>query len=148
MRKLKVLLLLLAVMSLYACKKTESSSDQEETTSSVNDESTEAYPDGTYCADVDYYNPNTGTRSTYTLNVEVEDNELTVIQWPNGGWLDSSHFSPEELDSDGSCSITSDVGNQYDIQITGSECSFTDDVSEDMSEDESDDNNILEDDEE
>jgi hypothetical protein len=148
MRKLKVLLVLVAIMSLYACKKTESSYDTENETSYSDNEPTDAYPDGTYCAEVDYYNPDTGTRSTYTLNVEVEDNELTVIQWPNGGWLDSSHFTPEELDSDGSCSITSDVGNQYDIQITGSECSFTDDVSEDMSEDESDDNNILEDDEE
>jgi hypothetical protein len=152
MRKLKVLLLLLAVISLFSCKKTESSYDEEQTISYSDNEPTEAYPDGTYCAEVDYYNPNTGTRSTYTLNVEVESNELTVIQWPNGGWLDSSHFSPEELDSDGTCSITSDVGNQYDIQITGSECSFTDDVSVDVSggliEDESDDNNILEDDEE
>ena len=29
------------------------------------------YPDGTYCAEVEYYNPNTGTRNTYNLDVEV-----------------------------------------------------------------------------
>jgi hypothetical protein len=40
--------------------------------------------------------------------------------------LDSSHFSSEELDSDGSCSITSFDNKQYDIQITGPECSYTD----------------------
>ena len=68
----------------------------------------------------------TGTRSTYTLNVEVESNEVTVIQWTNGGWLDSSHFSPEMLDSSGSCSFTTYDGKQYDVQITGSECSNTD----------------------
>lgn len=113
-------------MSLYACKKVESSYDQEETTSSVTDESTDAYPDGTYCANIDYYNPDTGTRSTYTLNVEVESHELTVIHWSNGGWLDSSHFNPEKLDSSGSCSFTTFDGNQYDVQITGSECSSTD----------------------
>jgi hypothetical protein len=128
MRKLKILLVLVAVISLFSCKKTESSYDQEAATSSSDDEPTEAYPDGTYCAEVDYYNPDTGTRSTYTLNVEVEDNELRVIQWPNGGWLDSSHFSSEELDSDGNCSITSFDNKQYDIQITGSECSYTDDA--------------------
>ena len=126
MRKLKVLILLVALISLFSCKKTESSYDQEETSSSVNDETTDAYPDGTYCADIEYYNPDTGTRSTYTLNVEVESHEVTVIQWSNGGWLDSSHFNPEELDSSGSCSFTTFDGNQYDVQITGSECSSTD----------------------
>lgn len=128
MRKLKALIVLVAVMSLYACKKAESSYDQEEITSSVDDESTDAYPDGTYCADIEYYNPDTGTRSTYTLNVEVENNEVIVIQWSNGGWLDSSHFTPEALDSNGSCSFTSDKGYEYDIQITGSECNYTDET--------------------
>jgi predicted RNA-binding Zn-ribbon protein involved in translation (DUF1610 family) len=84
------------------------------------------YEDGTYCADVTYHNPNTGTRHTYTLNVEVEDNELTKIYWGNGGWLDESHFSPEELDSQGYCSFTSDKGYNYDVQINGKECSSTD----------------------
>lgn len=101
-----------------------------------NTTSIETYSDGTYCADVDYYNPDTGTNNTYTLNVEVENNELTVIHWPNGGWLDSTHFSPEELDSNGSCSFTTYEGKQFDIQITGSECSFTDEyeVSNDIEE--------------
>jgi hypothetical protein len=126
MKKLKVLLVLLAVMSLYSCKKTDSAYEEEQTTSYSDNEPTEAYPDGTYCADIDYYNPDTGTRSTYTLNVEVESHEVTVIQWSNGGWLDSSHFNPEELDSSGSCSFTSYDGKQYDITITGSECSSTD----------------------
>ena len=35
------------------------------------------YPDGTYCAEVEYYNPNTGTRSTYDLDVEVENGDLS-----------------------------------------------------------------------
>lgn len=84
------------------------------------------YEDGTYCADVKYHNPNTGTTNRYTLNVEVEDNNLTKIYWGNGGWLDESHFSPEELDSQGYCSFTSDKGYEYDVQINGSECSSTD----------------------
>jgi ribosomal protein L37E len=127
MRKLKLLLLLFAVISFTSCKKDSSNSGTtEESSSYSDDEATDEYPDGTYCADIDYYNPDTGTRSTYTLNVEVEDHEVTVIHWTNGGWLDSSHFSPEELDSDGSCSFTTYDGKQYDIQITGSECSSTD----------------------
>ncbi len=84
------------------------------------------YEDGTYCADVTYHNPNSGTTNRYTLNVEVEDNNLTKIYWGNGGWLDESHFSPEELDSQGYCSFTSDKGYEYNVQINGSECSTTD----------------------
>lgn len=132
MKKLKLLLFLVVIITLQSCKKSNSDSESsDEVTTYEEEESEVAYPDGTYCADIDYYNPETGTRSTYTLNVEVESNEVTVIQWSNGGWLDSTHFSPEELDGSGSCSFTTYDGNQYDIQITGSECSYTDNVVED-----------------
>lgn len=97
--------------------------------SNGNDEvasSKDLYSDGKHCADVTYYNRNTGTRHTYTLNVEVEDNEMTKIYWGNGGWLDDSHFTPQELNKNGSCSFTSDRGYEYKIEITGSECSGTD----------------------
>lgn len=129
MKSLK-LYLLLSFIFLLSCKHA-GNNPEDEVVDEYGDEYSaiaEAvpYPDGTYCAEIDYYNPDTGTRSTYTLNVEVEDNELTVIQWPNGGWLDSTHFSPEELSSEGDCSFSSYDGNQYDIQITGSECSYTD----------------------
>lgn len=86
----------------------------------------ELYPDGEYCADVEYYNPNTGTRSTYTLNVEVEDNELTTIYWPNSGWLDGDYFSSEELDDNGYCSFRTRKGNRFEVEITGSACGYTD----------------------
>ena len=125
MRKLQLLILILSFFAIQSCRQNDSSSQDTETYNS-DDETTEAYPDGTYAADVEYYNPDTGTRSTYTLNVEVESNEVTVIHWSNGGWLDSTHFSPEELDGDGSCSIATYDGKQYDIQITGSETSYTD----------------------
>ena len=137
MKKLRLLLLVLVVISFTACKNQSGSSEDSDTELTTTDEDgNEVYPDGTYCADIDYYNPDTGTRSTYTLNVEVESNEVTVIQWSNGGWLDSSHFSSEELDSSGSCSFTTFDGKQYDVQITGPECSNTDDtqVSEDEDE--------------
>jgi hypothetical protein len=87
-------------------------------------EEEQSYPDGEYCADVEYYNSNTGTRSTYTLNVEVEDNELVTIYWRNGGWLDDDHFYPSELDDGGWCEFTSDRGYDYEVQINGDPCSF------------------------
>lgn len=129
MRKLQFILVLVAVLSITSCKKSaDNYEDSDEISTTTDEDGNEVYPDGTYCAEVDYYNPNTGTNSTYTLNVEVENNELTVIHWPNGGWLDESHFTPEELDSSGSCSFTSDQGYEYTVQITGPECDFTDEV--------------------
>lgn len=129
MIKHKILFLLVTILLFSSCKKSSDEHNESFDVSTFADEDGNvAYPDGTYCADVDYYNPDTGTSSTYTLNVEVENNEVTVIQWSNGGWLDSSHFTPEPLDSGGSCSFTSDEGYEYTIQITGSACGFTDTV--------------------
>ncbi|WP_229684252.1 hypothetical protein [Flavobacterium limi] len=82
--------------------------------------SEDGYEDGTYCAEIEYYYSETGTNSTYTLEVEIENNELTVIHWPNGGWLDSSHFIPPDI-SDGEASFTSDEGVDYTVKIIGNE---------------------------
>jgi hypothetical protein len=83
------------------------------------------YRSGTYCAEVTYYNPNTSTRKTYILNVEIENKELTKIYWSNGGWLDESHFTPPEMSDRGTCTFTSDKGYKYDVEITGQPCTST-----------------------
>lgn len=121
--------LLFLVLLLFAIGLTPACRDQQSSTNEPTEELATAdgtYEDGTYCAEVEYYNPNTRTRSTYSLNVEVENNELTLIHWPNGGWLDDSHFTPVELDESGYCSFTSDRGYEYEVQITGPECSYDD----------------------
>ncbi len=86
---------------------------------------TEQFYDGIHCAEVSYYNPKTGRKSDYILEVEVEDGELTKILWPNGGWLDDDHFSPEELDEDGWCEIETDRGIEHEIQIIEDDCNFS-----------------------
>lgn len=85
-----------------------------------NEESEEEarYPDDTYSADVEYYNPNTGNSNTYSLEVEVVNNTVTVIHFNNGGWLDETHIvSGGELDEDGNTSIETDKGYIFDITI-------------------------------
>ena len=145
LQKLKImknlLMLLLAVAFLSSCKKksdsSESISSSSNNTSSFADftetnvedmdistwedaekyqEATGDYPDGTYCADVEYYNPNTGTRKTYELDVEVENGDLVQINWSNGGWLDESHFEPGDISS-GSYSFTSDEDYEYTVTL-------------------------------
>lgn len=115
------------MLLLQACGGSSSSSESEIQTENtpIQEEQVHKYPDGTYCAEVNYYNPNTGTSTKNDFNVDVENNELVKIQFPNGGWLDDSHFTPEELDENGYCSFTNDKGYKYEVQITGPECDFT-----------------------
>lgn len=113
--------LVLLLTLLVACK----GKIQEDSVSSNKTISVENYPDGIYCADIVYYNPNTSTERNYTLNVEVENNRLTKIYWSNGGWLDETHFSPPELNDNGSCSFTSDKGKSYTVRIIGDKCNGT-----------------------
>ena len=86
------------------------------------------YQDGTYCAEIEYYNPSTGTRNSYNLDVEVENGELTLIHWPNNGWLDDSHFSPTDITS-GECGFISDRGNTYAVVLNElGGCGYTDET--------------------
>lgn len=114
---------------LLSCKKENNSSSYDSTPQSLtsnyqtidemDEESSTDFDEeynGTYCAEVEYYNPNTGTRSTYELDVEVEDDYLVQIDWPNGGWLDETHFTSEDISS-GECSFTSDRGYRYTVTL-------------------------------
>ena len=109
-------LYLIFLLLVFGCKNSNSDSE-----SKYDEESNEyGYADGTYCAEINYYYSETGTQSTYTLEVEIENNELTVIHWPNGGWLDSSHFLPPDI-SDGEATFTSDANVDYTVRIIGKE---------------------------
>jgi hypothetical protein len=77
---------------------------------------TDTISDGKYCADIEYFNPESGTKNIYNLFVEVENNSLIKIYWPNGGWLDDSHFEPTVI-KDNIVHITSDRGYEYEIEI-------------------------------
>jgi hypothetical protein len=93
--------------------------------------------DGTYCAEVTYYNSRTGKNSTYQLNVEIQDKMLVQIFWPNGGWLDEDHFSAVSINEDGYAEFTSDKNIDFTIQIIGSECGYTheDEIERDVKKD-------------
>jgi hypothetical protein len=88
-----------------------------EDTSRDSFEEEEPYPDGAYEATVYYHNSSTGYSATYTLEVEVEGNEVTVIYFPNDGWLDDDHIWPDELDEDGYVLIEGEDGKSYEVQI-------------------------------
>lgn len=73
-------------------------------------------PDGNFCAEVNYHNPETGTRSTYTLDVEVRRERLVVIHWPRGGWIDRTRFRPQKIRR-GTCSFTTYEGYENEVRL-------------------------------
>jgi len=81
------------------------------------EEPSSGFENGRHSATVYYSNSETGYSTTYTLDVEVEDNEVTTIYFENGGYLDSDHISPAELDEDGTTMVYGEEGKTYDIQI-------------------------------
>jgi hypothetical protein len=123
MKKVSTPLLLILLLAMNSCKNSSSSntssSSEESSTSADNDEKEiDGYEDGDYCAEVTYYYDKTGTTSTYTLKVEIEDNDLVKLYWPNGGCLDNSHFSPPDI-SDGDANFESEQGIEYTVRIIG-----------------------------
>lgn len=81
-------------------------------------EETRKIKDGTYTADVEYYNTTTGVNTLYVTKVHVEDGYLKVIKWPNGVWLASQYFKPTKIRKDGTCIITNlEAGYENRVKI-------------------------------
>jgi len=98
------------------------SSDYEDEYNDESDETSEylsgcRLEDGTYSATVDYYNPETGYSTTYTLDVDVQDCQVVQINFPNDGYLDEDHISYADLDEDGTATVYGEDGKTYEIQI-------------------------------
>ena len=62
--------------------------------------------DGSYTADITYYNTATGANTLYVTKVHIENNYLKDIKWPNGVWLADQLFKPERIKKDGTCTIS------------------------------------------
>jgi hypothetical protein len=75
------------------------------------------FNDGTYSADVEYNNPNTGFSNEYTLDVEVEDCQVIQIDFNNGGYLDGDHIDPADINEDGSATVEDDRQRTFEIQL-------------------------------
>lgn len=123
----KYLVMFFLFVSAIACSNNEVK--EEEKTFAIDGQTETGFEDGSYCAEVSYYNPKTGTTNKYTLKVDVDNNKVEKIYFGNGGWLDSDHMTPKELDSDGECKLFSDAGAQYWVKITDRSCSHYDDFS-------------------
>ncbi len=119
MKMQKILLLIFTLFVFYSCSKSETSDVKSNGLKfSSNADISGEFSDGDYCAEVEYYNPNTGTESSYTLTVEVSNNEIVKINFPNGGYMDDE-ISDGTLDSSGETTFTNHKGYQYRVKIVG-----------------------------
>ena len=76
------------------------------------------------CADVQVYNPSSGSSRIYALKVDVKNGELVKIYWPNGGWLDDDYFTPIEVVGD-YATVINDKGYVYqDWLVVESNCNL------------------------
>lgn len=121
------------LFSLSSCTGKSSSSSNDNTKDDY------TYSDGNYNAEIEYYNSKTSRSSTYTLKVEIEDDNLVKIYWSNGGWLDDSHFTPPDISS-GVARFISDRGYRYLVTMLDDEISESD-INSYSAEDEESDNN-------
>ncbi len=119
MQALVRIFILLTLFNLTSCRAKNEYRQSMYSSENEGEHSDEKYSDDTYCATIEYFNPNTGTQSSYTLTVIVESNEVVQINFPNGGRLDNSHFSGAKLEEDGTTSFESDKGYEYNIEIIG-----------------------------
>jgi len=80
----------------------------------------------TYCVDVDFYNPKTGTASSYRLDALVNSKELIRLNFPSGGYLDQKDFGEVIFKNDHAVAII-EGGKSYRIKLLPrtSDC-FTD----------------------
>jgi major membrane immunogen (membrane-anchored lipoprotein) len=122
LQKQEMTFIILALFLLSSCVGKSSSPNHRYDNNDIDEveyyeEESRKIEDGTYSADVDYYNPDTGYSSNYTLDVEVQDGCIVEIDFPNGGYLDDSHIDPTEIDEDGNCTVYDDEGREYEIHI-------------------------------
>lgn len=70
----------------------------------------------TIWARIDYYNPNTGTMSTYRCEVDLNiQGHVQRINWPNGGWLEADDLIEN---ADGTQTIIRRNGAEYTVHLT------------------------------
>lgn len=77
--------------------------------------------DGKYCTIVTI--ENVVNPGDYNLTVDITDNRLFKIYFPNEGWLDETHFVPKKVivESNGYCSLKDDRGRDISFFLSQDE---------------------------
>ena len=126
---LSKILLYLFVVFYVSCNKSNNSStsefssyDYDHVLSDVSYEDDYDEPSGVFVNDmcfarVDCFNVESECFATYVLDIEVKNNKVTKIYFPNYGYLKDEHIWPDELNEYGFVRVEGDEGRFYDVQI-------------------------------
>lgn len=120
---MKKILIVFSLSLLVNCNKSNSENSQYQNFNSSNSSSVSKRKatvkkwNGDYCAEVDYFNPKTGTLSNYKLTIQVINSALQVINFPNGGYLED--FDNVIINDEGFTELISENGYHYKLQIVG-----------------------------
>ncbi len=74
--------------------------------------------DGNYCAKVIYQKEDSKKNGTFTIIVEVKNNQLVDISFPEGHY-DTSGIKPVDIPVDGKFTAVSQAGYIYMVQMEG-----------------------------
>lgn len=105
-----LILSLIILTGLLSCENDKNSADLKEMISC-------SIPDGSYTAHVFYENLFTNYSSTYTLDVDVMNNQLIVLYFPNLEYLDENDFSSQYQDSNCLIHMIDKKGRNFTIQV-------------------------------
>ena len=75
-------------------------------------------PDGNYCAKVIYSDSDSKKSASYTVIVEVKDNKLVDISFPEQHY-DQSEIKAIEIPNDGKVTVVSQSGSVYKVEMKG-----------------------------
>jgi hypothetical protein len=64
---------------------------------------------------VHYRNPGTGYEADYTLDADIEGDEVTTIYFGNGGYLDESHIVSSERIDESTIEVIDDRGRIFEV---------------------------------
>jgi hypothetical protein len=112
MRIKKLTLLFCGCVFLLACQ--SNGKEKKNETDAV------AFPDGSYCADADYFNPNTRYKSAYRVQVEVKNMEVILVYFSGGRVIGEPSFRRAEV-AKGRAEIVTDLGVEFKFRNLRSE---------------------------
>jgi len=139
--KMRRILLALSLLLLVGCQQeppkspyvVDTPSGEVDTRVSTNGKTRPTLAETTTWDEVEYYNPNTGTHSTYTCEIDRgPDGEIQRINWPSSGWLEVDGDTVDN--GDGTETFTADNGYEYTIHGGGEPSEGTSDEPEEKAE--------------
>ena len=78
------------------------------------------YPNGSYCAEADYFNPTTRYKTVYRVSVDIKSMAVYLVHFSGGRVIGEPSFRPTQV-VNGKAELVTDLGVQFRIRDIRSE---------------------------